>query len=127
MLAVRASVERAGLTDAEHNSVTTKGSLPVTTPALTINGVCGLGGQAIVSAARRILFGNMQVVLAAGMENRNFASCLIVQDRPRCRKGDGRLHNRVLRNRLSDGFARCGWQTEDFVGGYQAGRDVQER
>ena len=35
--------------------------LPVTTPAMTVNRVCGSGAQAIVSAAQEILLGNIDV------------------------------------------------------------------
>ena len=42
--------------------------LPVTTPALTVNRVCGSGAQAIVSAAQDILLGNVAVAAAGGMD-----------------------------------------------------------
>ena len=38
--------------------------LPVTTPALTVNRVCGSGAQAIVSAAQEIALGNINVAVA---------------------------------------------------------------
>jgi acetyl-CoA acetyltransferase len=40
--------------------------LPVTTPALTVNRVCGSGAQAIVSAAQEIALGNIDVAVAGG-------------------------------------------------------------
>jgi acetyl-CoA C-acetyltransferase len=40
--------------------------LPVTTPALTVNRVCGSGAQAIVSAAQEISLGNINVAVAGG-------------------------------------------------------------
>src|SRR6201987_6046991 len=43
--------------------------LQVTTPALTVNRVCGSGAQAIVSAAQEIALGNIDVAVAGGMEN----------------------------------------------------------
>jgi acetyl-CoA acetyltransferase len=43
--------------------------LPVTTPALTVNRVCGSGAQAIVSAAQGIALGSIDVAVAGGMEN----------------------------------------------------------
>ena len=51
--------------------------LPVTTPAMTVNRVCGSGAQAIVSAAQDILLGNINVAAAGGMENMDQAPYLI--------------------------------------------------
>jgi acetyl-CoA C-acetyltransferase len=42
----------------------------VSTPALTVNRVCGSGAQAIVSVAQEILLGNILAGVAGGMENR---------------------------------------------------------
>ncbi len=46
-----------------------KAGLPITTPALTVNRLCGSGFQAVISAAEQILLGDADVVLAAGTEN----------------------------------------------------------
>jgi acetyl-CoA C-acetyltransferase len=45
-----------------------KGGLPVETPALTVNRLCGSGLQAIVSAAQLIKCGDANTVVAGGME-----------------------------------------------------------
>src|SRR5215475_10710407 len=46
-----------------------KGGLPVETPALTLNRLCGSGLQAIVSAAQMIKLGDADVAVAGGSEN----------------------------------------------------------
>ncbi len=46
-----------------------KAGLPIETPAITVNRLCGSGFQAVVTAAEQILLGEAQVVLAAGSEN----------------------------------------------------------
>jgi acetyl-CoA acetyltransferase family protein len=46
-----------------------KSGLPITTPALTLNRLCGSGFQAVVTAAEQILLGEAKAVLAAGSEN----------------------------------------------------------
>jgi acetyl-CoA acyltransferase 2 len=46
-----------------------KSGLPITTPALTVNRLCGSGFQAIINAAEQILLGECEVVLAGGTEN----------------------------------------------------------
>ncbi len=43
--------------------------LPVTTPALTVNRLCGSGFQAIVNGAEQILLGETEAVLVGGTEN----------------------------------------------------------
>lgn len=43
--------------------------IPHTTPALTVNRLCGSGVQSLISAAHLILAGEAEVVVAGGMEN----------------------------------------------------------
>ncbi|MEO0321922.1 MAG: acetyl-CoA C-acetyltransferase [Myxococcota bacterium] len=49
--------------------VALKSGLPIETPALTVNRLCGSGFQAVVSAAEQILLGDAKAVLAVGAEN----------------------------------------------------------
>jgi acetyl-CoA acyltransferase 2 len=46
-----------------------KAGLPITTPALTVNRLCGSGFQAIVNGAEQILLGETDAVLVGGTEN----------------------------------------------------------
>ena len=46
-----------------------KAGLPVETPALTVNRLCGSGFQAVINAAEQILLGEAKCVLAGGSEN----------------------------------------------------------
>jgi acetyl-CoA acyltransferase 2 len=46
-----------------------KAGLPITTPALTVNRLCGSGFQAIVSGAEQLLLGETEAVLVGGTEN----------------------------------------------------------
>jgi acetyl-CoA acyltransferase 2 len=46
-----------------------KAGLPIETPALTVNRLCGSGFQAIVNGAEQILLGETDAVLVAGTEN----------------------------------------------------------
>jgi acetyl-CoA C-acetyltransferase len=45
------------------------GGIPVETPALTVNRLCGSGLQAIVSAAQNILLGDCEIAVAGGAES----------------------------------------------------------
>ena len=103
--------------------------LPVATPAMTVNRVCGSGVQAIVSAAQEILLGNINVAVAGGMENLDLAPYLIPGGRWGYRMGDGALYDSMLRDGLNDAFsdAHSGWHTEDLVEKYQVTRESQDR
>ncbi len=103
--------------------------LPVTTPALTVNRVCGSGAQAIVSASQEIALGNIEVAAAGGMESMDLAPYLVARGRWGYRMGDGALYDSVLRDGLNDAFsdAHSGWHTEDLVEKYQVTREAQDR
>ena len=49
--------------------VALKAGMPIKTPALTVNRICGSGLQAIVSGAQFIQLGEAEIVVAGGMEN----------------------------------------------------------
>jgi acetyl-CoA C-acetyltransferase len=103
--------------------------LPVTTPALTVNRVCGSGAQAIVSVAQEIWLGNVDVAVAGGMENMDLASYLVPHGRWGYRMGDGQFYDSVTRDGLNDAFsdAPSGWHTEDLVEKFQVTRQAQDR
>ena len=46
-----------------------KAGLPIETPALTVNRLCGSGFQAIINGAEQILLGETEAVLVGGTEN----------------------------------------------------------
>jgi acetyl-CoA C-acetyltransferase len=145
--AIKAAVMRAGLRPDEVETVvmgnviqagvkmnparqaSIHAGLPVSTPALTVNRVCGSGAQAIVSTSQEILLGNIRAAVAGGMENMDLAPYLVARGRWGYRLGDGQLYDSVLRDGLNDAFSdeASGWHTEDLVKTYQVGRDAQDR
>ena len=46
-----------------------KSGLPIETPAVTVNRLCGSGFEAVIQGAQRILLGEADVVLAGGTES----------------------------------------------------------
>jgi len=54
-----------------------KAGIPIETPALTVNRLCGSGIQSVVDAAQQILCGDSEVVLAGGMESMSQAPHVI--------------------------------------------------
>jgi acetyl-CoA C-acetyltransferase len=63
--------------------------LPVGTPCLTVNRLCGSGLQAIVSAAQHILLGDTDVVVGGGAESMSRAAYFLPAGRWGQRMGDG--------------------------------------
>lgn len=145
--AIRAAIDRAGVRPDDVETVAMgnvvqagnkmnparqaaiHGGLPVTTPALAVNRVCGSGAQAIVSAAQEIWLGNIKVAVAGGMENMDLAPYLIPRGRWGYRMGDGQLFDSVLRDGLNDAFSNqaSGWHTEDLVQQFQVSRQTQDQ
>lgn len=66
-----------------------KGGLPETTPALTVNRLCGSGLQAIVSAAQLLLLGDCHAAFAGGAESMSRAPYWLSTARFGQRMGDG--------------------------------------
>ena len=54
-----------------------KAGLPITTPALTVNRLCGSGFQAVINGAEQILLGEAECVLVGGTENMSMAPHVI--------------------------------------------------
>ncbi len=55
--------------------------LPNTVPATTVGKVCGSGLQAVILAARSIMTGDNQLVVAGGMENMSLAPHMLMNSR----------------------------------------------
>jgi acetyl-CoA acetyltransferase family protein len=114
-VAAKAAIERAGLEakDFDHavfgNAQQTSGDalygarhvalragLPIETPALTVNRLCGSGMQAIVSGAQMIQTGEANVVLAGGMESMSQAPHVIRGARWGLGLGEGKLEDSLM-------------------------------
>jgi len=69
-------------------SAALKGGLPETTPAVTVNRLCGSGLQSIISAAQLILLGDCDVAVAGGAESMSRAPYWVPKARFGIRMGD---------------------------------------
>src|SRR5689334_21217656 len=114
-VAAKGAIERAGLEpkDFDHavfgNAQQTSGDalygarhvalragLPIETPALTVNRLCGSGMQAIVSGAQMIQTGEANIVLAGGMESMSQAPHVIRGARWGLGLGEGKLEDSLM-------------------------------
>jgi acetyl-CoA C-acetyltransferase len=83
-----------------------KGGLPVETPALTLNRLCGSGLQAIVTAAQTIMLGDADAAVAGGAENMSRSPYLAPAMRWGARMNDTTLIDAMV-GALSDPFDDC--------------------
>jgi acetyl-CoA acyltransferase 2 len=87
-----------------------KAGLPIETPAVTVNRLCGSGMESITQAAQRILLGEARLVLAGGMENMSQCPHVIRGARSGFRMGEGQLED-SLASGLFDTY--CGYSMSD--------------
>src|SRR6202451_451802 len=73
-----------------------KAGLPMETPALTVNRLCGSGMESITQAAQRILLGEASLVLAGGMENMSQSPHVIRGARAGFKLGEGKLEDSLM-------------------------------
>jgi acetyl-CoA C-acetyltransferase len=83
-----------------------KGGLPVETPALTLNRLCGSGLQAIVSAAQMIALGDADVAVAGGAESMSRGAYWLPSLRWGQRLNDGAVIDAAV-GALTDPFDGC--------------------
>ena len=81
--------------------------VPIETPALTLNRLCGSGLQAVVSATQSIKLGESEVGLAGGAENMSQAPYVSRKARFGIRMGNDVLVD-TLSEALTDNRAGCG-------------------
>jgi acetyl-CoA C-acetyltransferase len=85
-----------------------KAGLPIETPALTVNRLCGSGLQAIVSAAQMLQLGEGQIALAGGGENMTQSPHVIRGARAGFKLGQSPQMEDSLWEALVDSYVGCG-------------------
>jgi acetyl-CoA C-acetyltransferase len=117
-IAIRAAVERSGLTpdsiqevimgnviqggvgQAPARQAALKAGIPATVSALTINKVCGSGLKAVMLAAQAIKAGDRDIILAGGMESMSNAPFYNYGMRGGVKLGDQTLVDGMIRDGL---------------------------
>jgi acetyl-CoA acetyltransferase family protein len=114
-IAAKCAIQRAGVEPAEFDHavfgnaqqtsgdaiygarhVMLKAGLPIETPALTVNRLCGSGMQSIVSGAQMIQLGEAKIVLAGGMESMSQAPHVIRGARWGFGLGEGKMEDSLM-------------------------------
>ena len=101
--------------------------IPVETPALSVNRLCGSGVQAIISAAQSILLGDCEIAVGGGTESMSRAPYHAPAMRWGARMGDAAMTD-VLLGTLNDPFSKVhmGITAENIAESYQITRADQD-
>src|SRR5690349_821754 len=99
--------------------VALKAGLPIETPALTVNRICGSGIQSIVTGAQLIQLGEAKTVLAGGMESMSQAPHVIRGARWGFGLGEGKLEDSLMVALLDTYCGLYMAQTAEKYGGQQ--------
>ena len=103
------------------------GGLPVETPALTLNRLCGSGLQAIVSAAQMIALGDVDAAVAGGAESMSRGAYWLPAMRWGQRLNDGAVVDATV-GALTDPFDDChmGTTAENVAARWGITREEQD-
>ena len=97
-------VLQAGLGQNVARQASLKAGIPVETPAVTINVVCGSGLDSVNLAAQMIQCGDADIVVAGGTENMSMAPYLLKNARYGYRMNNGQLIDSMVNDALWDAF-----------------------
>ena len=97
-------VIQAGLGQNVARQASIKAGLPIETPAVTVNVVCGSGLNCVNMAAQMIQAGDADIVVAGGMENMSMAPYAMMQGSFGYRMNNGKLIDTMVNDALWDAF-----------------------
>lgn len=102
--------------------------LPVETPAMTINKVCGSGLKSVALAAQAIMVGDADIVAAGGLENMNLAPYILDKARTGYRMGNAEIIDDMIRDGLwcIFGNTHMGITAEKVAEKYGISREEQD-
>ncbi len=109
--------------------------LPVETPGVTVNRLCGSGLEAVNDAARRIRAGEAEVVIAGGVESMSRAPLVMLKPSDAFPRGERTLYDttlgwRLVNPRMVDlGYhpISLGETAENVAEKYDVSREAQDR
>jgi acetyl-CoA C-acetyltransferase len=107
---------------------TIKAGLPIETPAMTINVVCGSGLKAVMLASQAIATGEADVVVAGGQESMSLAPHVLMGSRDGFRMGDAKLIDSMIVDGLWDVYNKyhMGITAENVAKQYEIDRGTQD-
>jgi len=98
------NVLSAGIGQAPARQAAIYGGIPHRVPATTVSKVCGSGLQAVVLGAKSILLGEVDAVVAGGMESMSNVPYYLREARSGYRMGDGKIVDGMIFDGLWDPY-----------------------
>jgi len=122
------NVITAGLGQSPARQAAIHAGIPIETPALTLNNVCGSGLKCINMAAALIEAGEADVVMAGGMENMSAAPYALDKARYGYRMGNSKIIDTMVNDALWDAFNNyhMGITAENVAEKYGITREMQD-
>jgi len=122
-------VVQAGAGQAPARQAAIHGGIPDTVGATTVNKVCGSGLKAVMLAAQAIRAGDMDVIVAGGMESMSNVPYLLPKARTGYRLGHGELVDGVIHDGLWCSFKghHMGNSAEFIARKFNVTREDQDR
>jgi len=102
--------------------------LPFSTPALTLNKLCGSGLKAVHMAIQAIRCGDAEIIIAGGMESMSLAPYVLPKVRTGLRMGHAQIEDSLLKDGLIDAFNdyHMGITAENLASQYKVSREDQD-
>lgn len=102
--------------------------IPDTTPAMTVDKLCGSGMKSVHLATMAIRLGDAEIVVAGGQENMTLAPHLILDGRTGTRMGPGRMEDSLIYDGLTDVFNEyhMGVTAENIAERFKISKDEQD-
>ena len=94
----------AGLGQNVARQVGVKAGIPYSVPAFTVNMVCGSGMKTVMEAARAIVAGDAEIVVAGGTESMSQAPFTLPDERWGARMGDKKVVDTMIKDGLWDAY-----------------------
>ncbi|MCL2560488.1 MAG: acetyl-CoA C-acetyltransferase [Turicibacter sp.] len=122
------NVLSAGLGQGVARQISVGAGIPVETPAMTLNMICGSGLRSISLAAQLIKAGDADVILAGGSESMSNAAYVLPGARSGLRMGDGAIVDTMIKDGLTDAFSgiHMGITAENLAEKYAITREEQD-
>ena len=125
---IMGNVLQAGLGQNPARQASLDAGMPVETPAMTINKVCGSGLQAVVTASQIIKAGDAECIVAGGMENMSRAPYACESLRWGNKMGPVNMKDIMINDGLWDAFNNyhMGITAENVAEKYGITREMQD-
>ena len=119
----------AGLGQNVGRQIAIGAGIPAEIPAYTVNKMCGSGMKSVIDAARAILAGDAEIVLAGGTENMSAAPYIVPSARYGARMGNATLVDTMIYDGLTDIFNNyhMGITAENICDQWGISREEQDR